>query len=99
MKHVTKTRSSLNQVAAIDQNKVKHLGKNYGSIDFELKEHVNPNDFKYAKMKPIVGTFVIGNKRVEVTYSELNHIMRTAGNSMEQCDQAYRMGKWGRATR
>jgi len=50
-------------------------------------------------MKPVIGTFVIGNKRVDVTYSELNHIMRTAAHSMEQCDQAYRMGKWGKATR
>tara|TARA_R100001443_G_scaffold58849_1_gene69291 strand:+ start:362 stop:661 length:300 start_codon:yes stop_codon:yes gene_type:complete len=99
MKHVTKTYSSLNQVAAIDSKKVAHLGKNYASIDFEIKEHVNPTDFKYSKLKPIVGTFVIGNKRVDVTYSELNQIMRTAGHSMEACDQAYRMGKWGQATR
>ena len=48
-------------------------------------------------MKPIIGTFVLGNKRIDVTYSELNHIMRTAGAAMEQCDLAYRMGKWGRA--
>ena len=89
--------SSINQVAAIDEKKVKHLGRNYASIDFEIKEHVNPNDFKYGKMKPVVGTFVIGNKRVDVTYSELNHIMRTANASMQACDMAYRMGKWGLA--
>ena len=99
MKKVTKHYSSINQVAAIDQNKVKHLGKNYASIDFEIKEHVNPTDFKYSKLKPIVGTFVIGNKRVDVTYSELNQIMRTAGHAMDACDQAYRMGKWGKANR
>ena len=64
MRQNSKYRSSLNQVAAIDEKKVKHLGKNYASIDFEIKEHVNPNDFKYGKMKPVVGTFVIGNKRV-----------------------------------
>ena len=39
---VTKTYSSLNQVAAIDQKRVEHLGKNYATIDFELKDHVNP---------------------------------------------------------
>jgi len=94
---VTKTYSSLNQVAAIDTKKVEHLGKNYATIDFEIKDHVNPTDFKYAKMKPVVGTFVIGNKRVDVTYSELNQILRTAGAATEQCDMAYRIGKWGRA--
>ena len=54
---------------------------------------------KYAKMKPIVGTFVIGTRRVEVTYSELNNIMRTANDAMNLCDQSYRMGSWGKATR
>jgi hypothetical protein len=91
--------NSMNMTAAIDTKKVAHLGKNYASIDFEIKEHVNATDFKYAKMKPIIGTFVIGNRQVEVTYSELNHIMRTAGDAMQLCDQSYRMGKWGKATR
>ena len=99
MRQNSKYRSSLNQVAAIDEKKVKHLGKNYASIDFEIKEHVNPNEFRYGKMKPVIGSFVIGNKRVDVTYSELNHIMRTASAAMQACDMAYRMGKWGKATR
>ena len=90
MKDVIKTRSSLNQTAAIDQDKVRHLGKNYASIDFEIKEHVDASEFKYAKMKPVIGTFIIGNRRVEVTYSELNHIMRTASDSMNL---------WGKASR
>ena len=94
---VTKHYSSLNHTAAIDSKRVEHLGKNFGSIDFEIKEHVDPNEFKYAKMKPIVGTFIIGNRRVDVTYSELNQIMATAKEATQLCDQAYRMGKWGRA--
>ena len=97
MKPVTKSPSSLNMTAAIDKNKVKHLGKNWATIDFEIKESVNASDFKYSKMKPIIGTFVIGNKRVDVTFSELNQIMHTAGAAMQQCENAYRMGKWGKA--
>tara|TARA_Y100001963_G_scaffold126995_1_gene180005 strand:+ start:125 stop:427 length:303 start_codon:yes stop_codon:yes gene_type:complete len=99
MKPVTKSPSSLNMTAAIDKNKVKHLGKNWATIDFEIKESVNASDFKYSKMKPIIGTFVIGNKRVDVTFSELNQIMHTAGAAMQQCENAYRMGKWGSAER
>ena len=90
-----KTRSSLNMTAGINEKKVEHLGKNYASIDFEINERVDATEFKYAKMKPIVGTFVIGNKKVEVTLSELNHIMHTANAAMQQCDKAYRFGKWG----
>ena len=59
--------SSLNQTAAINTNKVAHLGKNYADIDFEIKE--------------------------------LNNIMRTANDAMNLCDQSYRMGSWGKATR
>ena len=92
---VTKTYSSINQVAGIDEKRVQHLGKNYATIDFEIKEHVNPDEFKFAKMKPIVGTFVLGNKRIDVTYSELNHILKTADAAMNSCDMAYRIGKWG----
>ena len=97
MKHKGNYRSSINQTAAMDEKKLKHLGKNYTSIDFAIRESVNPDDFKYAKMKPIVGTFQIGNKHVDVTYSELNQIMRTAQTSMQACDMAYRLGKWGQA--
>jgi len=95
MKTVTKTPSSLNMTAGIDHKKVDHLGKNWATIDFEIKDQVSATEFKYSKMKPVVGTFVIGSRRVDVTYSELNQIMLTAGNAMQQCDGAYRMGKWG----
>jgi len=92
---MARNRSSLNQTAAIGRKKVEHLGKNYASIDFEISDKVDATEFKYAKMKPIVGTFVIGNKRVDVTLSELNHIASTAIAATQQCDLAYRMGNWG----
>jgi len=95
MRPVTKTPASLNMTAAIDRKKVDHLGKNWATIDFEIKDNVDATEFKYSKMKPVVGTFVIGNRRVDVTYSELNQIMHTAGAAMQQCDGAYRLGKWG----
>ena len=87
--------SSLNQTAAIDRKKVEHLGKNYASIDFEISAKVDATEFKYAKMKPIVGAFVIGNRRSDVTLSELNHIAQTAAAAIQQCELAYRIGKWG----
>ena len=88
-------KSSLNQTAAISQKKVEHLGKNYASIDFEMKDRVDATEFKYAKMKPVVGTFVIGNRKADVTLSELNHIATTAIAAVQACELAYRIGKWG----
>ena len=38
----TRHYSSINQVAAYDKKRVEHLGKYYASIDFEVKEYVNP---------------------------------------------------------
>jgi len=86
---------SVNLSAAIDEKKVRHLGKHYSSIDFELKEHVDPTEFKYSKMKPIIGKLEIGGKRFDMTYSELNHMMRTCNAAMDQAEKAYRMGRWG----
>jgi len=88
---------SINLTAAHDTKKTRHLGKFWSTIDFDLKENVNPTDFKYSKMKPIVGTFEIGGKRFDVTYSELNQIMRTANAALETADKAYRLGMWGRS--
>ena len=88
---------SVNLSAAIDEKKVRHLGKHYSTIDFELKENVNPTDFKYAKMKPVIGKLEISGRSYDVTYSELNHIVQTCVAAMGSADMAYKIGKWGRA--
>ena len=90
---------SINLTAAHDTKKTRHLGKLWSTIDFELKEHVNPNDFKYAKMKPVIGKIMIGGRSFDVTYSELNQLMRTCSAAMDTAEKAYRLGKWGKATR
>ncbi len=86
---------SVNLSSAMDEKKVRHLGKHYSTIDFELKEHVDPTEFKYSKMKPVVGKLEIAGKAFDMTYSELNQMMRTCGAAMEQAEKAYRMGRWG----
>ena len=90
---------SVNMTSAHDTKKTRHLGKLWSTIDFELKEHVNPNDFKYAKMKPVVGSLEIGGKKFDMTYSELNQLMRTCSAAMDTAEKAYRLGRWGKATR
>jgi hypothetical protein len=90
---------SINLTAAHDTKKTRHLGKLWSTIDFELKDHVNPNDFKYAKMKPVIGKIMIGGRSFDVTYSELNQLMRTCNAAMDTAEKAYRLGKWGKANR
>ena len=89
----------VNLSAAQDKKKTRHLGKYWSTIDFELKEHVNPNEFKYSKMKPVIGKIMIGGKGFDVTYSELNQLMRTCSAAMDTAEKAYRLGKWGKANR
>jgi len=89
---------SVNLTAAHDTKKTRHLGKLWSTIDFELKENVNPTDFKYAKMKPVIGKLQIGGKSFEITFSELNQLSRTCDAAMNQAELAYRIGKWGKPT-
>jgi len=86
---------SINLTAAHDTKKTRHLGKLWSTIDFDLKENVNPTDFKFSKTKPVIGTLEIGGKRFDVTYSELNQLMRTCSSAMQGAELAYRMGRWG----
>ena len=86
---------SINLTSAHDKKKTRHLGKLWSTIDFELKESVNATDFKYAKMKPVIGKIEIGGRSFDVTYSELNQLMRTCSAAMDTAEKAYRMGKWG----
>ena len=57
-----KPRGRVNQGGAThqkDRDKLKQLGKNYNSIDFEMSEHLTEANYK-DKSRPI-GTLVVGN--------------------------------------
>ena len=73
-----KPRGRVNQGGAThqkDRDKLKQLGKNYNSIDFEMGEHLTEANYK-DKSRPI-GTLVVGNQRVDLTWSECNKILNT----------------------
>lgn len=73
-----KPRGRVNQGGAThqkDRDKLKQLGKNYNSIDFEMSEHLTEANYK-DKSRPI-GTLVVGNQRVDLTWSECNKIFTT----------------------
>ena len=58
-----------------DRDKLKQLGKNYNSIDFEMSANLTEANYK-DKSQPI-GTLIVGNKRVDLTWSECNKIFST----------------------
>ena len=73
-----KPRGRVNQGRAThqkDRDKLKQLGKNYNSIDFEMGEQLTEANYK-DKSRPI-GTLVVGSQRVDLTWSECNKIFST----------------------
>ena len=58
-----------------DRERLRSLGKNYNSIDFEMSDMITESNYK-DKSQPI-GTLVIGNRSVDLTWSECNKLMQT----------------------
>ena len=71
----------------IDEKKVKRLGKNYSSIDFDLKENLTAEAYVTKGDYTPVGEFTIANKYFPVTKIE-----QTAKEARSALVQAYRLG-------
>lgn len=76
----------------IDEKKVKRFGKNYSSIDFDIKENINADQYLTKGDYTPVGEFVIGKQHIPVTIKELEKIEQTAREARSALVQAYRLG-------
>tara|TARA_B100001057_G_C22851969_1_gene951328 strand:- start:1571 stop:1864 length:294 start_codon:yes stop_codon:yes gene_type:complete len=73
-----KPRGRVNQGGAThdkDREKLKQFGKNYNSIDFEMSDRITESNYK-DKANPI-GTLIVGNQRIDLTWSECNKVFST----------------------
>jgi len=68
---------SVNQRFGINQEKVRHLGKYFGSIDFEVAS-TNRSQLRIRENQVIAGDFVIGNKKFRCTLDDLDAISEEA---------------------
>jgi hypothetical protein len=82
----------INQTWAYDQKHVRRYGKLYGSIDFEINEHISEELFRKQPEKPVVGKLMIGGKTFDVTYQELDMIQRTLQSAKEVVNKRYKLG-------
>jgi hypothetical protein len=83
---------SINGRFMIDEKKVKRFGKNYSSIDFDIKENINAEQYLTKGDYTPVGEFVIGKQHIPVTIKELEKIEQTAREARSALVQAYRLG-------
>jgi len=83
---------SINGRFGIDEKRVKRFGKNYASIDFDIKDNLRGEDYRTRGEYTPVGNFVIGNKEVPVTIKEIEKIEQTAREALGALRQAYQLG-------
>jgi len=83
---------SINNRFGIDEDRVKRYGKNYSSIDFDLLDNLNADDYYTKGDYVTVGKFVIGDRYFPVTIKELEKIEQTAKAAQQALRQAYRLG-------
>ena len=82
----------INQTWAYDQKYVRKYGKLYGSIDFEVNENISADMFKKQQNKPVVGKLMIGGKKFDVTFQELDQIQRILQAAKEVVNKRYKLG-------
>ncbi len=83
---------SINNRFGIDEDRVNRFGRNFSSIDFDIKENLIADDY-YTKGDYIpVGKFIIGDRQIPVTIKELEKIEQTARDAQTALRQAYRLG-------
>jgi hypothetical protein len=83
---------STNQRFAVDESRLKHLGKYMNSIDFESDLNIDVDKLRENYKGIPVGNFLIGNNSYPVTLTELNRIAETATDAVNAINKAYRLG-------
>ena len=66
----------------------KKHGKNYMNIDFELNESY---DYKSDSSQPI-GQLVVGNKRISLSFGDINKVVETLHDAQVAHKNTYRLG-------
>ena len=82
----------INQTWAYDQKHVRRYGKLFASIDFEVNENISAENFRKQPNKPVVGKLMIGGKKFDVTFQELDQIQRTLQAAKEVVNKRYKLG-------
>ena len=91
MKHERK--SYVNQITPLDnktQERFDKLGKNYSSINFEMSNSVTETNVKDRSTS--IGNLIVGNRNIELTYSECNKVMEVLLDAQHTIRQKQKLG-------
>jgi hypothetical protein len=91
MKHERK--SYVNQITPLDnktQERFDKLGKNYSSINFEISNSITETNVK--NRSTIIGSLIVGNQQIELTYSECNRVMEMLSDAQTTVRQKQKLG-------
>ena len=89
----SKPKSYVNQSFGIDEKskqRFEKLGKNYNSIEFEISDSLSEHNIG-GKATPI-GKLIVGNQKIELTYSECNKIITTLADAQLIIKQKQKLG-------
>ena len=91
MKHERK--SYVSQPTPLDkktQERFNKLGKNYSSINFEMSNSLTEINVK--DRSTAIGSLIVGNNQVELTYSECNRVMEILLDAQSTIRQKQKLG-------
>lgn len=89
----SKPKSYVNQSFGVDdkaKQRFEKLGKNYNSIEFEISNALSEHNI--ANKATTIGKLTIGNREIELTYSECNKIISTLSDAQLTVKQKQKLG-------
>ena len=86
--------SSLNQTHAYDPKKIRHFGKLFGTIDFEMNENLSGPVIRQRQSDTTVGSLFIGERSFNLTIAEIERVIETLQNAREVFYKSYTLGRY-----
>jgi len=86
-------KSYVNQLTPLDnktQERFDKLGKNYSSINFEMSNSITETNVKDRSTS--IGNLMVGNRNIELTYSECNKVMEVLLDAQHTIRQKQKLG-------
>jgi len=75
------------------KNDPAKYGKNWAGIEFQLMTGAKATQPTPPATQPIIGTLVVGNSKVELTFSETNRIITELVAGQQAFNTAKKMGQ------